>query len=68
MANKADELLKKLEADDSGEREHSLRENAIERTRDPLHINAGTAFDWEDKEAYEKELERIDREKPYQKK
>lgn len=66
MPGKADELLKKLDSEKAEkEREHSLRENAIERTQDPLHINAGTAFDWEDMDAYAKELERMDKEKPY---
>lgn len=70
MPSKADEILKKMESDKSSEeeREHSLRENAIERAKDPLHINAGTAFDWEDVDAYAKELERMDREKPYHRK
>lgn len=68
MSNKADELLKKLESDQAEEREHSLRENAILRAQNPLHINAGTAFDWEEMDAYAKELERMDREKPFQKK
>jgi hypothetical protein len=68
MSNKADELLKKLEAEETEEREHSLRENAILRAQNPLQINAGTAFDWEEMEAYAKELERMDKEKPFQKK
>jgi hypothetical protein len=68
MSTKADEILKKIEGDKSEEeREHSLQENAINRAKQPLHINAGTAFDWEDVEAYSKELERMDEEKPYQK-
>lgn len=68
MSNKADELLKKLESEEAEERKHSLRENAILRAQNPLHINAGTAFDWEEMDAYAKELERMDREKPFQKK
>jgi len=68
MSNKADELLKKMESDQTEEREHSLRENAILHTQNPLQINAGTAFDWEEMDAYAKELERMDREKPFQKK
>jgi hypothetical protein len=68
MSNKADELLKKLESDQAEEREHSLRENAILRAQNPLHINAGTAFDWEEMDAYAKELERMDKEKPFQRK
>lgn len=68
MSNKADELLKKLESEEAEEREHSLRENAILRAQNPLHINAGTAFDWEEMDAYAKELERMDKEKPFQRK
>jgi hypothetical protein len=67
MTNKADELLKKLESEKSEEREHSLRENAVLRAQNPLQINAGTAFDWEDMDGYARELERMDKEKPYQK-
>lgn len=66
MTTKADEILKKIEGDKSEEeREHSLRENALTRTKQPLHIHAGTAFDWEDVEAYAKELERMDQDQPY---
>ncbi len=68
MSNKADELLKKLESEETEEREHSLRENAILRAQNPLQINAGTAFDWEEMDAYAKELERMDREKPFKSK
>lgn len=66
MSTKVDDILKKIEGDKSEEeREHSLQENAINRARQPLSINAGTAFDWEDMEAYAKELERMDKDQPY---
>jgi hypothetical protein len=69
MSTKADEILKKIEGDKSEEeREHSLQENAINRSKQPLNINAGTAFDWEDMEAYAKELERMDKDQPYKNK
>lgn len=68
MSEKTDEILKKYESlhedPDQHQKDHSLREQAQERTKDPLHINAGTAFDWEDMEAYKRELERLDREGP----
>lgn len=66
MSTKADDILKRFEglqqADDEPEKEHTLQENAKQRALKPDHINAGTAFDWEDMEAYAKELERLDRE------
>jgi hypothetical protein len=72
MASKADEILKHIEdlhdTDNKVEKEHTLQENAKERALHPDHINAGTAFDWEDMEAYAKELERLDREGPGAKK
>ena len=68
MTKKSDEVLKRFEAlqgaGDEAEKEHSLQENAKERAKHPDHINAGTAFDWEDMEAYARELERMDREGP----
>ena len=70
MANKTDEILKRYDAlnnpGDSPEveKEHTLQENAKERALHPDHINAGTAYDWEDMDAYAKELERLDREGP----
>lgn len=68
MASKTDEVLKRYDelhkSDDETEKEHTLQENAKERSRHPEHINAGTAFDWEDMDAYAKELERLDREGP----
>lgn len=47
-----------------GEEEHSLQEQAKERAKHPEHLNVGTPFDWEDMEAYQKELDRLDREGP----
>jgi hypothetical protein len=68
MASKTDDILKRFEdlqqPDGEAEKEHTLQENAKERARHPDHINAGTAFDWEDMDAYAKELERMDREGP----
>lgn len=67
---KASDFLKqyeerqKREEDGDQEKEHSLEENARERTKNPTHINAGTAYDWEDLEAYEQELKRLDEEGP----
>jgi hypothetical protein len=70
MASKTDEILKrfgelsKADGELEAEKEHTLQENAKERALHPDHINAGTAYDWEDMEAYAKELERLDREGP----
>lgn len=69
MASKTDEILKRYDElnktdGEEVEKEHTLQENAKERALHPDHINAGTAFDWEDMEAYAKELERLDREGP----
>lgn len=68
MPSKSDEVLKRyenLQAEGEGEeKEHSLQENAKERAAHPEHLNAGTAFDWEDMEAYQRELERLEREGP----
>lgn len=69
MASKTDEILKRYDGlnktdGEEVEKEHTLQENAKERALHPDHINAGTAFDWEDMEAYAKELERLDREGP----
>lgn len=69
MASKTDEILKRYDElnktdGEEVEKEHTLQENAKERALHPGHINAGTAFDWEDMEAYAKELERLDREGP----
>jgi hypothetical protein len=56
---------KREEEEENGEeKEHSLQENAKERARNPQTMNAGTAYDWEELEAYQRELERLDREGP----
>lgn len=44
--------------------EHSLQENAKERAKHPESLNAGTPYDWEDLEAYQKELDRLDKNPP----
>lgn len=60
-----EEQRKRAEEEENEERkEHSLQENARERAKHPDHMNAGTAFDWEEMEAYKKELKRLDREGP----
>lgn len=68
MSDKTDAVLKRYEdlqnAEKNDEKEHTLQENAKERAHHPDHLNAGTAFDWEDMEAYQKELKRLDREGP----
>ncbi len=69
---KASEFLKRYEdqqnageGEGEGEQEdHSLQAHAKERARHPEHINAGTPFDWEDLESYQRELERLEREGP----
>lgn len=45
-------------------RKHTLQENAKERAGHPFSMHVGTAFDWEDLEAYREELKRLDREGP----
>nr|WP_324257936.1 hypothetical protein [Cellvibrio fontiphilus] len=66
MSKKSDDILKQFEVlngtDDEPQKEHSLQENAKERALHPEHLNVGTAFDWEEMEAYKQELERMDRE------
>lgn len=68
---KASDFLRQFEEkkkrEEEQEKEHSLQENAKERARHPDHLNAGTAYDWEDLEAYKKELERLEREGPKRK-
>lgn len=68
MSKKTDEILKQFDVlnnpDDESKKEHSLQENAKLRAQHPDQLNAGTAFDWEEMEAYKQELERMDREGP----
>lgn len=67
---KPDDVLKRFESlhnnekqqNQEAEKEHTLQENAKTRALNPTTLNAGTPFDWEDLEAYQKELERLDRE------
>lgn len=66
---KASEFLKKYErerekAKEHEQEDHSLQAHAKERARHPDHLNAGTPYDWEDLEAYQKELERLEKEGP----
>lgn len=50
--------------DEEETRDHSLQAQAKRRAEHPEHMNAGTAFDWEDLEAYQQELDRLDKEGP----
>lgn len=69
---KASEFLKRYEqqqkdrakGDQPSEEDHSLEAQAKERAKHPEHMNVGTPFDWEELEAYRKELDRLDREGP----
>lgn len=65
---KASDYLRQFEErkkrEEEAEKEHTLQENAKERAKHPDHLNAGTAYDWEDLEDYKKELERLEREGP----
>lgn len=62
---KASEFLKRHEKEKSTDQEdHSLQSQARERTKHPADIHAGTAFDWEDMDRYQKELDRLEREGP----
>ncbi len=68
MEKDSDETLEKHEQirrrDEGGEKEHTLQENARERTKRPYELNSGTPYDWEDLAEYTEELERMDREGP----
>lgn len=48
----------------SSDEDHSLEAQAKERAKHPEHLNVGTPFDWEELEAYQKELDRLEREGP----
>ena len=70
---KASEFLRRFEQQQKEQREehkgeneedHSLRAQAWEHARHPEHMKVGTPFDWEELEAYQKELERLEREGP----
>lgn len=63
--SKVDETIKRAEnLRDEGEKDNSLQEHAKERAKHPSDMNVGTPFDWEELEAYKKELDRLDREGP----
>lgn len=65
MSKKVDEVLKRAEnLQDEGEKDSSLQEHAKERAKDPDKMNVGTPYDWQELEAYKKELDRLDREGP----
>ena len=53
-----------LEEHPDQQREHSLQANAKERAKHPQNLNAGTPYDWEDLDAYQEELERLDKHPP----
>lgn len=69
---KASEFLKRYEqkqkerakGEQPSEEDHSLEAQAKERAKHPEQMNVGTPFDWEELEAYQKELDRLDREGP----
>lgn len=70
---KASEFLRRFEQQQKEQREgakgepeqdHSLRAQAWEHARHPEQMKVGTPFDWEELEAYQKELERLEREGP----
>jgi len=69
---KASEFLKKYEREQKAKKDqahdpdedHSLQAQAKRRAAHPDHLNAGTPYDWEDLEAYQRELDRMDREGP----
>lgn len=63
--SKVDDVIKRVEnLNDEGENDTSLQEHAKQRARNPKDLNVGTPFDWEELEAYKKELDRLDREGP----
>ena len=55
---KASDYLRQFEErkkrEEEAEKEHTLQENAKERAKHPDHLNAGTAYDWEDLEDYKR--------------
>ncbi len=50
------------EVDLDYDRDHSLRSLARQHATRPKGMHTGTAFDWEDLERYQQELDRLDRE------
>jgi hypothetical protein len=69
---KASEFLKQFEKrqqnqesdDKEEEKDHSLQAQSRERADHPNGLHTGTAYDWEDLERYQRELDRLDREGP----
>jgi hypothetical protein len=60
-----DETIKRAEnRKDEGENDTSLQAHAKERAKHPKDMNVGSPFDWQELEAYKKELDRMDREGP----
>lgn len=61
-----DERREREQKEDTDEtNDHSLQAQAKDRAEHPSsEMHAGTAFDWEDMEGYQRELERLDREGP----
>ena len=45
-------------------KDHSLQAQAKERAEHPEEMKVGSPYDWEDMEAYKKELDRMEREGP----
>lgn len=50
--------------EDGVEWDHSLRSLAKHHANHPGRMQVGTAFDWEELEAYQRELDRMDNEGP----
>lgn len=69
---KASEFLKRYEKqrgtahedEPLDEEDHSLQAQAKKRAAHPQSLHAGTAFDWEDLDRYQKEISRLEREGP----
>jgi hypothetical protein len=64
---RSDLALKRFNNLHENEDEHndnSLQEKAKERAKHPNEMKVGTPYEWEELEAYRKELDRLDREGP----
>jgi len=68
MSKKVNDVLKRAENlqenDEAKPNDTSLQAHAKERASHPQDMNVGTPYDWEELEAYKKELDRMDREGP----
>lgn len=53
-----------LHEKDEEHNDNSLQEKAKERAKHPNEMKVGTPYEWEELEAYRKELDRLDREGP----